>query len=58
MGLSYRKSKKAGPFRFTVTNRGVSGSVGAKGARVSKHSSGRTTESVSLFGWLWRRSRS
>ena len=35
MPLRYRKSLKAGPFRVSVSNRGVGGSVGAGGLRYS-----------------------
>lgn len=46
MGIGYRKSKELGPFRFTVTHRGVSGSAGAGPLRFGRSSSGRRTKSV------------
>jgi hypothetical protein len=58
MGFGYRKSKKVGPFRFTLTHRGVSGSAGAGPLRVGRSSSGRRTKSVRITkGLFWRKSR-
>ena len=58
MGFGYRKSKKVGPFRFTLTHRGVSGSVGAGPARVGRSTSGRRSASARIGkGLFWRRSR-
>jgi hypothetical protein len=48
MGFGYRKSKKLGPFRFTLTHKGVSGSVGAGPVRASRSTSGRRSKSVRL----------
>lgn len=51
MGFRARKSFKVMPgVRMTVTPRGVSTSVGVKGARVSVHSSGRVTKTVGIPG--------
>lgn len=50
MGLNFRKSKKVGPFRFTVSKRGVSASAGVPGARITKSSTGRTTTTVGIPG--------
>lgn len=51
MGFRARKSFKVMPgVRMTVTPRGVSTSVGVKGARVSAHSSGRVTRTVGIPG--------
>ncbi|NUU19043.1 DUF4236 domain-containing protein [Cellulomonas humilata] len=51
MGFRARKSFKVMPgVRMTVTPRGVSTSVGVRGARVSAHSSGRVTRSVGIPG--------
>ncbi|MBY3151182.1 DUF4236 domain-containing protein [Rhizobium laguerreae] len=36
MGFSFRKSFGVGPFRTTVTHRGITNSVGMGGARYSK----------------------
>ena len=58
MGFGFRKSKKVGPFRFTLTHRGVSGSAGAGPVRVSRSSSGRRSKSVRIGkGLFWRKSR-
>ncbi|MDQ3896906.1 MAG: DUF4236 domain-containing protein [Actinomycetota bacterium] len=58
MGLGFRRSKKLGPFRVTLTHRGLSGSVGAGPARVGRSTSGRRTTSFRLGkGLFWRRSR-
>lgn len=58
MGFSFRRSKKLGPFRFTLSHRGVSGSIGAGPLRVSRSSTGRRTKSVRIGkGWSWRKSR-
>ena len=51
MGFRVRKSFKVAPgVRMTVTPRGVSGSVGVRGARVTAHSSGRMTRTVGIPG--------
>lgn len=51
MGFRVRKSFKVMPgVRMTVTPRGVSTSVGTRGARVSVHSSGRVTRTVGIPG--------
>ncbi len=58
MGLMFRKSRKVGPFRFTLSHRGVSGSVGAGPVRVGRSTTGRRSRSVRIGqGWSWRRSR-
>lgn len=36
MAFSFRKSFKVGPFRTTLTHRGITNSVGASGLRYSK----------------------
>lgn len=57
MRFGYRKSKKVGPFRFTLTHRGVAGSVGAGPLRMGRSSSGRRTKSVRIGkGLFWRKS--
>jgi len=50
MGWSFRRSKKVGPFRFTLSKKGVGVSVGVKGARVGIGADGRTHSSVSVPG--------
>jgi hypothetical protein len=50
MGFQYRKSKKIGPMRFTVSKRGVGYSVGGKGFRVTKRADGRIQQTVSVPG--------
>lgn len=50
MGLSYRKSFKAGPIRLTASKSGVSYSAKVGGTRVTKRANGRVTTSTSLPG--------
>ena len=50
MGFSYRKSFKAGPLRMTMSKSGVSYSVGAKGARVTRRANGRVQTTLSVPG--------
>jgi hypothetical protein len=50
MGWSFRRSKKIGPFRFTLGKKGVGVSVGVKGARIGVGADGRTRSSVSIPG--------
>jgi hypothetical protein len=58
MGFGYRKSKKVGPFRFTLTHRGASGSAGVGPFRAGRSTSGRRTKSVRFGkGLFWRKSR-
>lgn len=58
MGFGFRKSKKVGPFRFTLTHRGASGSVGAGPVRVGRSTTGRRSASARLGkGFFWRRFR-
>lgn len=52
MGLSYRKSFKAGPIRITASRSGVSYSAKVGGTRVTKRANGRVTTSTSLPGGL------
>jgi Protein of unknown function (DUF4236) len=47
MGIRYRKTFKAGPFRVTASKSGISYSAGVKGARVTKRADGRTQIKVS-----------
>lgn len=48
MGMSYRKSFKAGPIRVTASRSGVSYSAGVKGARVTKRANGRIQTTLSV----------
>jgi hypothetical protein len=50
MGLRYRKTFKAGPFRATISKSGVSYSAGVKGARVTKLANGKVQKTVSIPG--------
>jgi tetratricopeptide (TPR) repeat protein len=51
MGFQYRKSIKVMPgVRLTASKSGLSASVGGKGARVTKSTSGRTTKTVGIPG--------
>lgn len=50
MGLRFRKTFKAGPFRATISKTGVSTSVGVKGARVTKRADGKTQTTASIPG--------
>lgn len=50
MGLRYRKSKKLGPFRFTLSKSGLGASVGVKGLRVTKMANGRVRTTASIPG--------
>lgn len=50
MGTRFRKSKKIGPIRVTVSNSGVSTSVGGKGARITKRADGKIQTTTSIPG--------
>lgn len=50
MGFHFRKSIKAGPFRFTLSKSGISTSFGVKGARITKRADGRTQGTVRIPG--------
>ena len=50
MGLRFRRSAKFGPFRFTATKTGLSGSFGVHGARVSVNSKGQVRRTVGIPG--------
>jgi hypothetical protein len=53
MSLSFRRSKKIGPFRITFSKSGISTSFGGKGIRVSKSSRG-TYVSAGFAGLRFR----
>ena len=48
--VQYRKSKKVGPFRLTVSQRGISTSVGAGPLRVSRGADGRVRRTIRVPG--------
>lgn len=50
MGLRFRKSFGKGPLRVTISNKGVSTSVGVKGARVTKKANGKVSTTVGVPG--------
>lgn len=50
MGLRFRKSFKAGPFRVNISKKGVGWSAGVKGARYTKRTDGRTQKTLSIPG--------
>jgi hypothetical protein len=56
MGWGYRKSFKVMPgVRLTASKRGMSTSVGRKGARVSVNSRGQKSVSAGWKGFFWRK---
>ncbi|KAI3591784.1 hypothetical protein D9X30_3309 [Cupriavidus sp. U2] len=55
MGLSYRKSISAGPFRFNISGKGVGVSVGVPGFRIGSGPRGHYV-SVSAGGFTYRQS--
>lgn len=50
MGLQFRRSVGFGPLRVTATKRGMSASLGVKGARVGVNSKGQVRRTVGLPG--------
>jgi hypothetical protein len=48
--VQFRKSKKVGPFRFTLTPRGISTSAGAGPIRVSRGADGKVRRTISAPG--------
>lgn len=50
MGLRYRRSKNIGGFRVTMSQAGVSCSVGGKGVRYTRRADGRTQTTLSAPG--------
>jgi len=50
MTVQFRKSKSLGPFRFTLTNRGLSTSVGAGPLRLSRGADGKVRRTVRVPG--------
>ena len=50
MGWRFRRRRSVGPFRFTVSKRGVGASGGAGGVRVGASPGGRRWLSFTLLG--------
>src|SRR5262245_8253033 len=50
MGFRFRKSFGSGPFRLTLSKRGISTSAGVKGARVSLGADGKVRRTVGIPG--------
>ena len=50
MGFNYRKSKKIGPFRVTVSKSGVSTSIGSKYYRVTRKANGKIQTTTRIPG--------
>lgn len=48
--VQFRKSKKIGPVRVTVSKKGISGSVGAGPVRVSKGADGKVRRTLRIPG--------
>ena len=56
MGFSFRRSTSIGPFRFTLSKRGVGVSAGAGPLRLGRGASGRASLSVRILkGLFWRK---
>ena len=50
MGFHFRKSKKAGPFNFTLSKKGIGWSVGSKHVRFTSSATGRKSVRASIPG--------
>lgn len=49
MGFSFRKSVNVGKYgKLNISQSGIGGSVGAKGVRVTKSATGKTTARVTI----------
>lgn len=56
MSLIFRRSKCFGPFRFTLSKRGLGVSAGAGPVRVGRGATGRTSLTVGILkGLFWRK---
>jgi hypothetical protein len=53
--FSFRRSKKLGPFRLTLSKRGVGVSVGRRPFRLTRTAAGRTNVTVAGHGARWTR---
>ena len=56
--VRYRKSKKAGPFRFTLSSRGISSSVGLGPVRFTRSARGRVSSTTRIAGFSTTRTLS
>jgi hypothetical protein len=55
VGLVFRRSRSAGPFRFTLSKRGLGASVGVGPFRMGRSATGRRTSSFRILrGLFWR----
>jgi hypothetical protein len=56
VSLIFRRSKSFGPFRFTLSKRGLGVSAGAGPLRIGRGATGRTSLTVRLLkGLFWRK---
>jgi uncharacterized protein DUF4236 len=56
VGLVFRRSRSFGPFRLTLSKRGLGVSAGAGPVRVGSSATGRRTTSFRIFkGLFWRK---
>jgi hypothetical protein len=56
VGLMFRRSKSFGPFRLTLSKRGLGVSAGAGPLRIGRGATGRRTASVRIMkGLFWRK---
>lgn len=56
MGITFRRSKNVGPFRLTLSKRGLGVSAGAGPLRVGRSATGRLTTSLRILrGLFWRK---
>jgi hypothetical protein len=56
VGLTFRRSKSIGPFRLTLSKRGLGVSAGAGPLRIGRGATGRRTASFRLLrGLFWRK---
>ena len=56
MGLTFRRSKRFGPLRLTLSKRGLGVSAGAGPLRIGRGATGRRTASLRILkGLFWRK---
>ena len=56
MGIIFRRSKSFGPFRLTLSKRGLGVSAGAGPIRIGRGATGRRTTSIRILkGLAWRK---
>jgi hypothetical protein len=53
--FTFRRTKKLGPFRLTLSKRGVGASVGRSPIRLTRSPTGRTNVTVAGHGARWTR---